>query len=427
MKISQAKLFREAAKVIPSGVNSPVRAFKSVGGTPVFVDRAKGAYLWDAEGHRYLDFCASWGPMLLGHAPAGLVRDLRRAVARGTSYGAATAAEVTLARAVRSAVPSIEKVRLVSSGTEAVMSAIRLARGFTGRKKIVKFAGGYHGHVDSMLVAAGSGLATFGIPDSAGVPDELARLTITIPFNDTAALERVFKKEGRQIAALIAEPVPANMGVILPEKGYLEKLRSITRKYGSLLIFDEVITGFRLSRGGAQKRFKIKPDLTCLGKILGGGMPLAAFGGSARIMDQLAPAGPVYQAGTLSGNPVAVTAALWMMCETGRSGLYTKLEKKTAAFVAALEREIKKHGYPVTINRIGSMFTLFFTKGPVRNYDDAKKSDTARYAKHFHYCLKKGIYLAPSQFEANFISAAHTQAHLNKALLVFRESLARLF
>lgn len=427
MAVKQVKLFNRGKKHIPSGVNSPVRAFKSVGGTPVFVARAKGPYLWDAEEKRYLDFCASWGPMLLGHAPAGLIKQLRADIGLGTSYGAATEKEIQLAEEVCKLIPSVQKMRLVSSGTEAVMSAIRLARGYTGRKKIVKFAGGYHGHVDSLLVAAGSGLATFGIPDSAGVPEELAKLTITIPFNDEAALEKVFKKEGKNIAALIAEPVPANMGVILPRAGYLKKLRQVTKRHGSLLIFDEVITGFRVNAGGAQKRFNVKPDLTCLGKILGGGMPLAAFGGASKIMDHLAPNGPVYQAGTLSGNPVAVSAALWMMNQVKRKGLYEKLEKKTAAFVNALKTEIKKQDYPVHINQIGSMFTLFFTDREVMNYDDAKSTDTKRYAKHFHYCLKEGIYLAPSQYEANFISEAHTPAQLKKALSVFKASLARLF
>lgn len=309
------QIFERAKKVIPSGVNSPVRAFKSVGGDPVFIKRAKGPYLWDEDGKRYLDFCGSWGPMLFGHAPDRLVKLLQREIEKGMSFGTATAKEVELAELVNEFFPSIEKVRLVSSGTEATMSAIRLARGFTGRKKIVKISGGYHGHVDSLLVEAGSGLATFSIPGSAGVPEELARLTITVPFNDLEAMNRAFKSQGKEIAAIIIEPLPGNMGVVLPEENYLKFLRTLTKRWGSLLIFDEVMSGFRVGPGGMQAIVGIKPDLTCLGKILGGGMPLAAFGGKKEIMNFLAPEGPVYQAGTLSGNPVAVTSALWMLKE----------------------------------------------------------------------------------------------------------------
>ncbi|HTL47882.1 MAG TPA: glutamate-1-semialdehyde 2,1-aminomutase [Verrucomicrobiae bacterium] len=419
-------LFREAEKVIPSGVNSPVRAFRGVGGTPVFVRRAKGAFLWDEDGKRYLDFCASWGPMILGHAPAGLLTRLRREIKNGTSFGAATVKEVHLAKAIRAFVPSMEKTRLVSSGTEAVMSAVRLARGFTGRKKIVKLDGGYHGHADSMLVQAGSGGATFGIPDSAGVPEELARLTISIPFNDVEALEKVFREQGKEIAAFILEPVPANMGVVPPAAGYLEEAREITARHGALLIFDEVITGFRLNAGGAQKVYGVKPDLTCLGKILGGGLPLAAFGGREEIMDKLAPQGPVYQAGTLSGNPLAVGAALWML-ERLSTGPHKKLNRMATTFFKDIRAVIENRNLPLTLNTSGSMFTLFFTKESVTDYRSAKTSNAKHYARFFHECLSRGVYLAPSQFEANFISTAHSYTHLENALEVFEEALSQVF
>ncbi|MBI3307507.1 MAG: glutamate-1-semialdehyde 2,1-aminomutase [Candidatus Omnitrophica bacterium] len=417
-------LFSLAQKYIPSGVNSPVRAFKAVGGAPVFIRKGKSPFLWDESGKKYIDFCMSWGALIFGHSPAGLIQTLRREIEYGTSFGAATQKEVKLAREINSFFPSMEKIRLVSSGTEAVMSAIRLARGFTGRKKILKIDGGYHGHADSLLVKAGSGAATFGIPDSAGVPDELARLTLSIPFNDMNALEKVFKKEGRNLAAFILEPVPANMGVILPKAGYLEAARKLTKKYGALLIFDEVITGFRISRGGAQQSFGIQPDLTTLGKILGGGLPIAAFGGRSKIMDQLAPAGPVYQAGTLSGNPMAVTAALWML-QALKSRDFDSLSRHAVGLTAGLRKWIRENDLPLCVNAMGSMFTLFFTHGPVTDYASAKKSDTERYAKFFHAALKAGIYLAPSQFEANFISSAHTPAQLKSTLRIFQKILGR--
>lgn len=445
LKASSKNLFTLAQKFIPSGVNSPVRAFCAVGGNPLFIRRGKGPFIWDEQGNRYLDFCASWGPLIFGHAPLGLIQTLRREIANGTSFGAATRKEIELAQKIHSFFPSIEKVRLVSSGTEAVMSAIRLARGFTGRKKILKIDGGYHGHVDSLLVKTGSGGTTFGIPNSAGIPKELARLTISIPFNDFKALASIFKKEGKQIAAFILEPVPANMGVVLPQKGYLELARRLTRRYESLLIFDEVITGFRVARGGAQEFFGIKPDMTCLGKILGGGLPIAAFGGQSEIMNQLAPAGPVYQAGTLSGNPVAVTAALWMLenlslrALKGRSNLGHEiassafrpsrndrkgaLNRRSALFFERFHRFIEKNDLPVQLNAIASMFTLFFTPSPVTDYASAKKSDTKRFARFFHFCLKNRLYLAPSQFEANFISTAHTPLHLEEGLSTFKKAL----
>ncbi|MBI3313716.1 MAG: glutamate-1-semialdehyde 2,1-aminomutase [Candidatus Omnitrophica bacterium] len=423
--LKAVKLFEQAQKYIPSGVNSPVRAFLAIGGTPVFIRKGKGPFLWDESGKKYLDFCMSWGALIFGHAAPGLIRTLRREIANGTSFGASTKKEVELARAIQSFFPSMEKIRLVSSGTEAVMSAIRLARGFTGRKKILKIDGGYHGHVDSLLVKAGSGAATFGIPDSAGIPEELAGLTLSIPFNDFEALEEIFRKEGKNLAAFILEPVPANMGVVLPEDGYLKAARQITKKYGTLLIFDEVITGFRLARGGAQESFGIQPDLTCLGKILGGGLPIAAFGGWTQIMNCLAPAGPVYQAGTLSGNPVAVTAALWML-EALRRREFDLLYKRAEEFTAALDHWIMKKNLPLHLNAIGSMFTLFFTGEPVIDYASAKKSDTALYAKFFHAALKAGIYLAPSQFETNFVSTAHSSAHLKQTLKIFEKILSKI-
>lgn len=440
MKNQKSKQFFELAqKYIPAGVNSPVRAFRAVGGHPVFIQKGKGAYIWDEDGNRYLDFCASWGPLIFGHAPAGLLREIKKEISKGTSFGASTAKEVKLAKQIHSFFPSMEKVRLVSSGTEAVMSAVRLARGFTGRKKILKIDGGYHGHVDSLLVKAGSGAATFGIPDSAGIPEELAKLTLTIPFNDFQALEKIFKKEGKNIAAFILEPIPANMGVILPKPGYLELARSLTRKYKSLLIFDEVITGFRVAPGGAQEYFGIKPDLTCLGKILGGGFPIAAFGGKAKIMDSLAPAGPVYQAGTLSGNPVAVTAALWMLGKLHAASYTLQANKntwglKSAAcsnaiywlnqrsehFYSELQDFIARKRLPLQLNSIASMFTLFFSPNPVTDYSSAKKSNTQAYAGFFRSLLGEAVYLAPSQFEANFISTAHTAGDLQKAARIFK-------
>ncbi|MBU3759900.1 MAG: glutamate-1-semialdehyde-2,1-aminomutase [Candidatus Omnitrophica bacterium] len=420
-------LYKRAQKSIPSGVNSPVRAFKSVGGTPVFVKKASGAFLWDEDGRRYLDFCASWGPMIFGHAPRGLLSALAYGASSGTSFGAATRAEVMMAEAVRSFFPSMEKIRMTSSGTEAVMSALRLARGFTGRDKIVKIDGGYHGHVDSMLVKAGSGGATFGLPDSAGIPKALARLTLTVPFNDSRALKALFQKEGRSIAALILEPVPANMGVVPPDPDYLQTARQVTRRTGSLLIFDEVISGFRVSPGGAQKKYGVTPDLTCLGKILGGGLPAAAFGGRRDIMDQLAPAGPVYQAGTLSGNPLAMTAGLWVMCELKDRKKRKLLDRLAEHFLSDFRAMLAREKFPVTLNSEDSMFTLFFTPRPVRDYADAKSSDTRAYARYFHACLKRGVYLAPSQFEANFVSTAHSAPQLKTAVRIFRDALRETF
>ena len=384
-----------------------------MGGTPVFIQKGIGAFLYSTEGKRYLDFCLSWGPLIFGHAPAGLIRTLQKEVRSGTSFGAPTQKEIELARLIKKAFPSIEKVRLVSSGTEAAMSAIRLARGVTGRKKILKINGGYHGHVDSLLVKAGSGAATFGVPDSLGVPEELARLTVSIPFNDFDSLRRVFRKEGGDLAAFILEPVPANRGVIPPKPGFLEEARRLTKKSGTVLIFDEVITGFRLAFGGAQERFGIKADLTCLGKILGGGLPIAAFGGKAEYMDELAPAGGVYQAGTLSGNPLATSAAIWMLKALSSSRVYAELEKKSGEFYEEIANRIQYFRWPLQLNAVGSMFTLFFAP--------------KQYAKFFHSCLARGIYLAPSQFEANFISTAHRDSDLRRTVRIFERVLKKIF
>ena len=425
MKQSKS-LFERAKKLIPGGVNSPVRAFGAVGGTPLFIQKGKGAFLWDRDGNRYLDFVMSWGPLILGHADPKVIRAISNQAKRGTSYGAPTKNEVELAELIKSAFPSIEKVRLVSSGTEAVMSAIRLARGASGRKKIIKCDGGYHGHADSLLIQAGSGAATFGIADSKGVPEDLARLTISVPYNDIAALERVFLRERNEIACFIAEPVPANMGVVLPKSDYLEKVRTLTKKYGVILIFDEVVTGFRLAFGGAQELFGVQADLTCLGKILGGGLPIAAFGGSEKLMNHLAPEGNVYQAGTLSGNPLATCAGIETLKQLKARNFYTMLRSKSKEFYEALDSEIKKHSLPVTLNRIGSCFTLFFTSVPVTDFRSAKSTDTQKYARFFHKLLSKGIYFAPSQFEANFISVAHKSSDLERTagtiLQVLRES-----
>ncbi len=424
------KLYKKACQIIPAGVNSPVRAFKAVGGNPIFAKRGKGPYFWDEKGNRYLDFCTSWGALLFGHAPDALVKNIQREIKNGTSFGIATQKEVELAEKIQSFYPSMEMVRLVSSGTEAVMSAIRLARGYTGRTKILKIDGGYHGHADSLLVKAGSGVATFGIPDSAGVPAALARETLSIPFNDLHALEAVFKKDGSQIAAFILEPVPANMGVILPKPGYLEACRSLTQKYGTLLILDEVITGFRVARGGAQEFFNISADLTTLGKILGSGFPIAAFGGRRDIMERLAPMGPVYQAGTLSGNPVAVSAALWVMeqlkTKNRKKDLCDQINQKAEDFYHELRSEIKHEALPVQLNTCGSMFTLFFTPDPVSDYESAKKSNVQIFARFFQACLKKGIYFSPSQFEANFISQAHTETELKNVLKTLKKVLRAL-
>ena len=420
------QLYEQARRVIPAGVNSPVRAFGSVGDTgPFFVERAEGAYLFDADGNRYLDYVCSWGPMLFGHNPPGLAEVLNEAVGRGTSYGAATGLEVEIAEKIVSMVPSIEMVRLVNSGTEATMSAVRLARGYTGRKLVVKCEGCYHGHGDAFLVKAGSGGATFGVPDSAGVPSEQSTLTVNVPYNDLAAMEAVFASSGEEIAAVILEPVAGNMGVVPPVQGYLEGVRRVTGKHGALLIFDEVISGFRAGPSGAQGLFGVTPDLTCLGKIIGGGLPMGAFGGKREIMEQLAPLGPVYQAGTLSGNPLAVSAGLYMLGRIESEPPYSRLEELGARLENGILSNIESLGLKLSVNRAGSVLTLFFGPGPVRNFTDSKKSDTDAFGQYFHAMLEQGIFVAPSQYEAMFISAAHTEQEIDRTVEANRNALAK--
>ena len=420
------RLFETATRLIPGGVNSPVRAFRGVGGEPFFVARGEGARIWDVDGRSYLDFLGSWGPLILGHAPTAVVEAISEAARRGTSYGAPTPLEVEMAEAITAAYPSIELVRLVSSGTEAAMSAIRVARGATGRPLLVKFDGCYHGHADSLLVKAGSGGATFSIPDSGGVPAPLAALTLSAPFNDLDALRALFRARGDEIAAVIVEPVAGNMGVVAPLPGFLEGLREITRAHGALLIFDEVITGFRVAYGGAQALYGVRPDLTCLGKIIGGGLPVGAYGGARQLMSQVAPLGPVYQAGTLSGNPLAVAAGLATLRELGRHDVYATLEARGAMLERGLTEGARKAGVALTVNRVGSMLTAFFCDGPVTDYTSAKRADTARYARYFHGMHERGVFLAPSQFEAAFVSLAHTEADLEHAARAAADALASL-
>ena len=403
-------LWERAICRIPGGVNSPVRAFRGVGGEPFFVNKAKGCTITDVDGREYIDFVGTWGPAILGHAPQVVIDAITEKAKHGTSFGIPNPLEVEMAETICRLVPSVEKVRMTNSGTEAVMSAIRLARGFTGRERIVKFEGCYHGHVDSLLVKAGSGALTLGQPDSAGIPATLAALTTTVPFNDLEALKAVFRESGQEIACVILEPVPANAGLYLPEPGYLEAIRKLCNEHGSLLIFDEVMTGFRLAPGGAQEIFGITPDLTTLGKVIGGGLPVGAFGGRADIMDHLAPLGPVYQAGTLSGNPLALAAGLAQLKEMERINGWALLESIGAQMEESMKTVIK--GKPLTFQRIGSMFCLYFCEGPVRNLEDAKKSDTVAFARYFHAALKEGIYFAPSQYEAGFLSTAHTSEDL---------------
>ena len=419
-------LFERAQRLMPGGVNSPVRAFRGVGGAPFFVARGDGARVFDVDGRSYVDFLGSWGPLILGHAAPAVVEALTEAVRRGTSYGAPTPGEVEMADLIGRAVPSMEMVRLVSSGTEAGMSAIRLARGATGRDFIIKFDGCYHGHADSLLVKAGSGGATFGVPDSLGVPPALAALTLTVPFNDLDAVRRQLEAHPEQVAAVIVEPVAGNMGVVPPAPGFLAGLRDLTARHGSLLIFDEVITGFRVAWGGAQARYGVRPDLTCLGKIIGGGLPVGAYGGSRRLMERVSPLGGVYQAGTLSGNPLAVAAGLVTLRALQTPGTYERLE----ALGARVERDVveaaRAAGVPVTVNRVGSMLTVFFTDGPVTDYSSAKRADTTRYARYFHAMREGGVFLAPSQFEAAFVSLAHRDEDLAEAARAGREALQKV-
>jgi glutamate-1-semialdehyde 2,1-aminomutase len=410
--------FERAQARIPGGVNSPVRAFRGVGGTPLFIERGEGSRIFDVDGNSFVDYVCSWGPLILGHRPACVTDALREAIEGGTSFGAPTEREVELAELIAAMVPSMEMVRLVNSGTEATMSALRLARGFTGRDLTIKFEGCYHGHVDSLLVKAGSGMATLGIADTAGVPEAFAATTIALPFNSIAAVEKAFAERPNQIAAVIVEPVVGNMGCVPPAPGFLESLRELTSRHGALLIFDEVMTGFRLAPGGAQQRFGIRPDLTTLGKICGGGLPLAAYGGRTDVMHKVAPLGPVYQAGTLSGNPLAVAAGLAMLRYlTAHPEVYETLEARAKQLCAWVPPG-------VTINRVGSMFTFFFTDAPVTDWESAKRSDTARFAKFFHFMLERGVYLAPSQFEAGFVSAAHSERDIQLTTEAAREFFA---
>ena len=415
---SNTELFQRALDLLPGGVNSPVRAFKSVGGEPFFTARADGPYLWDVEGTRYIDYVGSWGPMVLGHAHPKVIAALQSALLRGTSYGAPTLLETELAKKVRQAVPAMELVRMVNSGTEATMSALRLARAFTKRDRIVKFDGCYHGHHDSLLVKAGSGAATFGVPDSPGVPTSVAHTSLTLPFNDIAAMEELFVQQGELIAAVIIEPVPGNMGMVLPQDGYLAKVRELTAHYGILLIFDEVMSGFRVSLGGAQAYFGIKPDLVCLGKVIGGGLPVGAYGGRHDIMSCISPAGPVYQAGTLSGNPLAMTAGLATLTEImDNPDFYPQLTEKTNALCEGVGAAAAAAGVAIQSHQLGSMFGLFFNASPVTDYASAATSDQAAFKVWFHTMLEQGVYLAPSQFEAGFMSAAHSDADIEKTLL----------
>lgn len=415
-RVKSEQLFATALQYIPGGVNSPVRAFRAVGGHPFFVNRAQGARVWDVDGNEYIDYVGTWGPAILGHAHPKIIKAVQAAAEHGTSFGIPNPAEVSMARLICSLVPSVEKVRMCNSGTEATMSAIRLARGFTKRDKIIKFDGCYHGHADSLLVKAGSGALTFGNPDSAGVPAAFTEHTIVVPYNEPEAVREVFKANAGKIAGIIIEPVPGNAGLYLPKPGYLEFLREVTQANDSLLIFDEVMTGFRLAKGGAQEVYNIRPDLSCFGKVIGGGLPVGAFGGRSEIMDCLAPIGPVYQAGTLSGNPLAMAAGIAALEELVATDAYHKLEELGAALEAGLSHAAKTAGVPVQFNRRGSMFCAYFTTEPVHNLAGAMKSDRDRFKAYFHAMLEQGIYLAPSQFEAGFMSAAHTALDIEKTI-----------
>jgi glutamate-1-semialdehyde 2,1-aminomutase len=415
------RLFKHAKEKIPGGVNSPVRAWKAVAGTPRFIQRGRGAIVTDVDGQNYIDFVGSWGPLILGHSHPGIVRTLKAAAAHGTTFGAPTRQEVELAARICDLLPSVEKVRLVSSGTEAVMSALRLARAYTNRTKIMKFDGCYHGHSDGLLVRAGSGVATLGLPDSPGVPAAFAQETLVAKFNDIESVATLFEQHRDQIAAVIVEPVCGNMGVILPEPSFLPSLRELAQRFRALLIFDEVITGFRVALGGAQELFHISPDLTCMGKILGGGLPLAAFGGRRDIMNLLAPDGPVYQAGTLSGNPLAVAAGLQSLKLLARRGTYARLEQSGRRLAAGFTAVAGRYGLRTAVNRIGSMLTLFFGVESVKNADEARQCDCAQFGRYFHGMLKRGVYLPPAQFEAAFVSLAHTKADLERTIAIFEE------
>ncbi len=420
------EVFQRSLRYLPGGVNSPVRAFRAVGGEPVVIARGEGPYLYDVDGNRYVDYVCSWGALILGHAHPAVVEAVRLAAERGTSYGTPTEAEADLAQLIVEAVPSVESVRFVNSGSEATMSALRLARAFTNRNKIVKFEGSYHGHADGLLVRAGSGVATLGLPDSPGVPASYAQETLVARYNDVESVERLFERHAGEIAAIIVEPVAGNMGVVAPQPGFLESLREITRREGALLVFDEVITGFRVAYGGAQSLFGVAPDLTCLGKIIGGGLPVGAYGGRRDIMEMLAPLGPVYQAGTLSGNPLAMAAGLATLRELRAPGFYERLETPSAKLVEGVGRAAARAGVPLRLNRVGSMRTPFFVDAPVTDYESARRADTVRYARFFHAMLERGVYLAPSQFEAVFMSSAHGDEEIDATITAAKTVFAEL-
>ena len=415
------QLFKRSQRVLVGGVNSPVRAFGSVGGIPRFINSGKGPYICDVDGNRYIDFVGSWGPQIFGHAHPKITHAVEKAVQRGSSFGAPTSQEYELAKTIISHYPSIEMIRFVNSGTEAVQSAIRLARAYTQRENIVKFEGCYHGHTDSLLVKAGSGGTTFGIPTSAGIPNDVIKKTHVLPYNDEKALSIYFKEKGKSLAAVIIEPIAANMGLVLPKLSFLQTLRKLCTQHGTLLIFDEIITGFRVNIGGAQKVFKIHPDITCLGKIIGGGFPVGAYGARLSIMKLVSPLGPVYQAGTLSGNPVAMVAGQAILALLKKKGIYIELKKKTEYLCQKITKLLQSAEYPATINWTTGMFTLFFKKFPVTTYSEAIESDTDIYAHYFHFMLERGFYLPPSQFESNFISLAHIQLHFDKLLIALKE------
>lgn len=421
-----AQLYAEACELIPGGVNSPVRAFKSVGATPVYIEKGEGALIYDADGNSYIDYVGSWGPLILGHRHPAVTEALKACLENGTSFGAPTECETELARLIVDALPAMDMVRLVSSGTEATMSAVRVARGYTGRHKIIKFAGCYHGHADFLLIKAGSGALTLGVPTSPGIPPGTAENTIVAPFNNLDALEKIFTVAGEEIAAVILEPVPGNMGLVPPAPGFLEGVREITRRYGTLLIFDEVMTGFRLAYGGAQVRFNIEPDLTCLGKVIGGGLPVGAYGGKREIMSRVAPSGPIYQAGTLSGNPLAVSAGIATLKELQKPGVYEELETKSAHLDSGLREAAAEAGLELTFNRVGSMLCTFFTPAPVTDYETAIRADTDMFGAFFRAMLEEGVYLAPAQFEAAFMSLAHTDRHIDRTIEAARSAFKKL-